>query len=70
MSYVGASIGSIRIESRLGLGGMGEVYLGAEARPGVERLAKMGVRSADLGDLCREKRVGSFERFFSESPEL
>jgi serine/threonine protein kinase len=32
VSYVGASIGSIRIESRLGIGGMGEVYLGFDPR--------------------------------------
>jgi len=32
VSYVGSSIGSIRIESRLGLGGMGEVYLGFDPR--------------------------------------
>ncbi|MBW8877316.1 MAG: protein kinase [Acidobacteria bacterium] len=32
MSYVGSSIGSIRIESRLGVGGMGEVYLGYDPR--------------------------------------
>lgn len=32
MTYVGASIGQIRIESRLGLGGMGEVYLGYDRR--------------------------------------
>jgi eukaryotic-like serine/threonine-protein kinase len=41
-----------------------------EARPGVERLAKMGYRSADLAELCREKGVEGFERFLSESPEL
>jgi tetratricopeptide (TPR) repeat protein len=32
MDYVGASIGAIRIESRLGQGGMGEVYLGYDPR--------------------------------------
>lgn len=32
MSYVGSSIGNIRIESRLGQGGMGEVYLGYDPR--------------------------------------
>ncbi len=32
MSYVGSAIGNIRIESRLGRGGMGEVYLGYDAR--------------------------------------
>ncbi|HEX4962630.1 MAG TPA: serine/threonine-protein kinase [Thermoanaerobaculia bacterium] len=32
MSYVGSSIGNIRIESRLGMGGMGEVYLGFDPR--------------------------------------
>jgi len=32
MSYVGSSIGNIRIESRLGMGGMGEVYLGYDPR--------------------------------------
>jgi tetratricopeptide (TPR) repeat protein/tRNA A-37 threonylcarbamoyl transferase component Bud32 len=32
VSYVGASIGQIRIESRLGAGGMGEVYLGYDRR--------------------------------------
>src|SRR4051794_28586186 len=32
MSYVGSSIGSIRIESRPRKGGMGEVYLGYDPR--------------------------------------
>ncbi|HSS79164.1 MAG TPA: protein kinase [Thermoanaerobaculia bacterium] len=32
MSYVGSTIGNIRIESRLGQGGMGEVYLGYDTR--------------------------------------
>jgi serine/threonine-protein kinase len=32
LSYVGSSIGSIRIESRLAKGGMGEVYLGYDPR--------------------------------------
>lgn len=32
MSYVGSTIGHIRIESRLGTGGMGEVYLGFDPR--------------------------------------
>lgn len=32
VSYVGSSIGNIRIESRLGQGGMGEVYLGYDSR--------------------------------------
>ncbi|MFY9820432.1 MAG: serine/threonine-protein kinase [Thermoanaerobaculia bacterium] len=32
VSYVGSSIGQIRIESRLGQGGMGEVYLGYDPR--------------------------------------
>ncbi len=32
MDYVGESIGAIRIESRLGQGGMGEVYLGYDPR--------------------------------------
>jgi tetratricopeptide (TPR) repeat protein/predicted Ser/Thr protein kinase len=32
MSYVGSSIGSIRVEARLGSGGMGEVYLGYDPR--------------------------------------
>jgi serine/threonine protein kinase len=32
VSYVGSSIGNIRIESRLGQVGMGEVYLGYDSR--------------------------------------
>jgi len=32
VSYVGSTIGSYRIESRLGKGGMGEVYLGYDPR--------------------------------------
>ncbi len=32
MSHVGTTIGSIRIEARLGIGGMGEVYLGFDPR--------------------------------------
>jgi len=55
VSYVGSTIGNIRIESRLGQGGMGEVYLGYDARQGVEMLGRMGFRSEELGRLCREK---------------
>ncbi|HEX7180479.1 MAG TPA: protein kinase [Thermoanaerobaculia bacterium] len=32
MSYVGSTVGSIRIDSQLGAGGMGEVYLGFDTR--------------------------------------
>lgn len=32
MSHIGSTIGSIRIEARLGTGGMGEVYLGFDPR--------------------------------------
>ena len=56
VSYVGSGIGSIRIESRLGQGGMGEVYLGYDPR--------LGRRVTVDPDLAR------FEGFLSESPEL
>ena len=65
VSHVGSSLGQLRIEPRLGQGGMGEVYLGYDSR--LER------RVAVKTDPAREAAEPPAERggaFSSKPPEL
>jgi serine/threonine protein kinase len=58
VSFVGSTIGHIRIESRLGTGGMGEVYLGFDPR--LER--RVAVKTIRPEQRMSERLKGRFLR--------